>query len=193
MSQTTWTSFGPDPPLSTLDVTAQQCLAPNGASAACDAYIGSAAAGNGFCSLPTYKTTTYCACVNNAIPCPQNAMASCANAAYSYKLWQWTQTPSGGGLSHNATCATSPICVNLVEVGGNQNVVSGITQQCGTITNITNVLKTNPALAVLTFLLFITLIVVMSLHADSDGGKRSTPPPPPPGMFDGPAAAGFPF
>jgi hypothetical protein len=192
MSQTRWTTFGPDPPLSSLGVTAQQCLTPGASSAACDKYIGSADSKNGFCALDNYKTTTYCACVNNASPCPQFSMASCANAAYAYKPHWWYEPPTPGAPTPDTKCSTAPICVNLVEVGGGQNVVSGITQQCGTIKNISNVLKTNPTLAVLTFLLFITLIVVMSLHADS-GGKRSTPPPPPPGLFGGPAAADFPF
>jgi len=196
MSQTRWTSFGPDPPPASLPAAARACLTPVASTPACDEYIGSADSGQGFCADPLYKTTTYCACVNNAISCPQFSMASCANAAYAYKpSWWYAGTgPGGAGPTPNATCATSPICVNLVEVGGDQNVVTGITQQCGTITNVTNVLKTNPTLATLAFLLFVILIIVMSLPADS--GRSQVPPPPPPdvfgdlaGAYGGPAGA----
>ena len=177
MSQTRWTAFGPDPPISTLPTLAQQCLSPGGDSDACDRYIGSADSGQGFCSLDAYKTTTYCACVNNAIACPQFSMAACANAAFAYKpAWWYAGTgPGGASPSPNTTCATSPICVNLVEIGGEHNVVSNVAQQCGAITSLTNTLKANPILAVLAFLLFVALIVVMSLHVDPEGSGSPSP------------------
>jgi hypothetical protein len=110
-------------------------------------------------------------------------MASCANAAYAYKPYWWYQPPAPGAPTPNAACSAAPICVNLVEVGGEQNVVSGVTQQCGTITNITNVLKANPALAALTLLLFVALAVVMAIRADP--ARLVMPPPPPSDIFDG--------
>jgi hypothetical protein len=184
-SRTRWTSFGPDPPPSALPAQAQQCLTPVISSAACDSYIGSADSGQGFCSQDAYKTTTYCACVNNATACPQFSMASCANAAFAYKPSWWYQGtgPTRNGPTPNETCSKSPICVNLVEVGGGENVVSGITQQCGTITNITNVMKTNPSLAALTIILVVALVIIMSMHADPGEGSTA-PPQPPPGLFD---------
>lgn len=182
MPQTRWATFGPDPSPSSLPESFLQCLYPASPSATCDNLIGDADSGHGFCSLPEYRTTTYCACVNNSAPCPQISMASCANAAFSYKpaAWYTPTGPNGSGPSKNADCATSPICINLVEVGGDQNVVSGITQQCGTITNVTNVLKTNPFLAVLTFLLVIVLIIVMTSHTESAEGSLPLPDMPPP-------------
>ena len=190
-AQTTWTSFGPDPPPSTLPAPAQACLIPVSSSPACDAFIGSAAQGSGFCALDEYKQTTYCACVNNAVACPQYAMASCANAAFAYRPAAWYAKTGAGhdSPSENDSCKSAPICVNLVEIGGEQNLVSGITQQCGTITNITNILKTNPTLAILAAVLLIMLIVVMSIHTDAD----SKLPPMVPFNGELPAPSNTPF
>jgi hypothetical protein len=193
MSQNTWTAFGPDAPLSALPLAFRACLPPNSSTEQCDELIGSAQDGQGFCADPNYRQMTYCACVNNSVACPEYAMASCANSAYSYKPWAWYQPGPDGAPSKDQNCASAPICVNLMEVGGSQNVVSDITQQCGTITNITNVLKTNPKLAALTFLLFIILVVVMSMRtADSDDKSLKDLPPPPSSLF-GDAAAPPPF
>lgn len=164
--RTTWTKFGPDMLPSQLPPLMQGCLPPNAPSRSCDTAMGNAQSGTGFCASPSFEKTTYCACVNNAVTCPQNSMAACASALYSYKPWIWNQAI--GGESRNETCAKTPICVNLVEVGGSQNLVSGITQQCGTIQNITNVLKTNPTLAILLFILFIAFIVVLSITPTDD-------------------------
>lgn len=164
--KTTWTKFGPDPAFTSLPEIMQGCLPPSQPSQACDVIMGDAQTGTGFCASPAYEQTTYCACVNNAVACPQNSMAACANALYSYKPWAWNQAV--GGESKNETCAKAPICVNLVEVGGSQNIVSGITQQCGTIQNITNILKTDPTLAVLLFVLIIAFIIVLSISPTDD-------------------------
>jgi hypothetical protein len=169
--RTTWSKFGPDPPITSLGSSVQNCLPPNKATAACDAVIGSAQTGNGFCANPQYAQTTYCSCVNSAVACPNFALAACANTEYSYKPWYWNQPSTTGGPSRNQYCAKAPVCVNLVEVGGSQNIVSGITQQCGTIKDITNIIKTDPTMAVLIFILFIALIIVATLHTDDD------PPP----------------
>ncbi len=176
-SQTTFTQFGPDPPLSQLPQAFQTCLPPNAPSANCDNVVGSLATGQGYCSQPQYDQTTYCACVNNAIPCPMVAAAACANSAFAY-VPTAMQAPNGQAYQR---CKGQPICVNIVEIGGSQNIVSGITQQCGIITNIQNIVSANPTLAILAFLLFITLIVLMSIR--TGGTPRATPPPPPPGTF----------
>jgi hypothetical protein len=187
---TTWTSFGPDPAISDLSEEVQACLQqPAGSeSNSCDGIIGSASTGRGFCADEKYKQTTYCACVNNAISCPQVAMASCANAAFAYKPSVWYQRTGTNGPTPNETCSKSTICVNLIEVGGSHNIVTGANQQCGTFKTFVNVLKVNPQLAAITFMLFITLIAIMSLQADSDGDNGTKkrllmPPRPPSGMF----------
>ena len=174
--QTTFTQFGPDPPLAGLSFAG--CLPPNPPSVACDNLMGSAQHGSGICADSSYAKTTYCACINNAIPCPMVAAAACANSAFAYL--PTNQLPPNG--TEFLACKDRQICVNLVEVGGSQNVVSGITQQCGPITNIYNSIKANPTLAILAFLLFILLVVLMSMRT-GDTGKRSTPPPPPAGLF----------
>jgi hypothetical protein len=155
-------------PLSSLPADFQSCLPPNKPSAACDTIIGNSQAGLGYCGNPEYREMTYCACVNNAVACPNFSMASCANSEYSYKPWSWDQPGTTGGASKNELCAKAPICVNLVEVGGSQNVVSGITQQCGVIQNVTNIVKENPTMAILLFILIIALIIVSTMHVDPD-------------------------
>ena len=181
MGDTRWVSFGPDMPLAELPEAMRNCLT-NQATQECDNIIGNADQGQGYCSDPLYKRTTYCACVNNKIGCAQYAMASCANSAYAYKPWNWYR-PTPGGKSYDSECSTKPICVNIVEVEGGQNIMPNVNQQCGTITNITNVLSTNPTLAALSFILFLAFIYVMSIRTDSPSGSKRQPPPPPDDMF----------
>jgi hypothetical protein len=202
-AQTTFTQFGPDPPFASLPEAFQKCLPPNAQTVTTDGVIGSLASGQGYCSQTTpdprypgsapYAQSTYCACVNNAIPCPMVAAAACANSAFAYLPTRMTP-PSGSAY---AVCKDRPICINIVEVGGNQNIVSGITQQCGVIQNIQNVIQTSPTLAALAFLLFITLVVLLSMRTGT-GGRRATPPPPlglglPGGFGDMPGPPGFPL
>ena len=182
--------FGPDAPLSNLPVEFRACLPPNTLSpaqqASCDTAVGSMASGIGYCSEAPYNTMTYCACVNNAIPCPMIAAAACVNSAFSYRP---SDMLAPNGQSY-LDCKGTPICVNIVEVGGSQNVVSGITQECGVIQNITNVISTNPPLAVLAIILFIMLVILLSMRSEDGGGGsgrggrgRPLPPPPPPNIF----------
>ena len=165
---TTWTTFGPDLPPSALPLDLQACLPPNQPTEACDALVGSAALGYGYCAEPAYQRMTYCACVNNAVGCPEYAMASCANSAFSYRPWAWYQPGPAGQPSRDQMCEKAPICVDLVEVGGSQNVVSDITQQCGAVTNLSKRLGGNPALVVLALVLLITLVAVLSARVDAD-------------------------
>ncbi len=181
---TTFVQFGPDPPIDSLPAAFQACLPPNAPSSSCDAIIGSLQEGTGFCSDSHYAQTTFCSCVNNAIPCPMLAAAACANSAFSYVTSR--QTPPDGEAY--VTCKGQPICVNIVEVGGNQNVVSGITQECGTITNIENTVSANPTLAAITFIICIILIILATARTDSG---RELPLPPPPGIIRGPAPPGY--
>ena len=179
-----FTRFGPDPPLDSLvgaDAPFKVCLGDNLSPETrryCDEIVGRWG-GTGYCADSKFAQTTYCACVNNLIPCPMFAAAACANAAFSYR----TSRMQEGGVAYKE-CKGQPICVNIVEIGGSQNVVSGITQQCGVIQNIQNVYNTNPKLAVLTFILFIALVILMSMKADGASSSSAKRPPPPSGMFD---------
>lgn len=173
---TEYTQFGPDTPISELPANLRACLPPNAPSGKCDATIGSLESGQGYCSQSPYDKMTYCSCVNNAIPCPMVAAAACANSAFAYSTTEM-QAPDGQAY---AACKGQPICVNIVEVGGSQNVVTGITQQCGVIQNVQNIISASPTLAAVAFILVIMLIVMMAMRVEDDG---RFPPPPPPGIF----------
>jgi hypothetical protein len=143
--QNTYTQFGPDVPIEALNTDFSKCLPPNILTAKeqadCDKIVGSKASGSGFCSATNfgYDRMTYCACVNSAIPCPMLASAACANSANAYMPSK--MLPTGAAF---AECKDARICVNIVEVGGSQNIVSGITQECGAIQNVENIINTNP-------------------------------------------------
>lgn len=166
--QITFTQFGPDPPLDALPKKFRACVEKPG-TAACDALVGSAASGQGYCSRPAYAQTTYCACVNNAIPCAGIAAAACVNSEFAY-LPTAMRAPDG---QKYLECMATPICVNVFEVGGNQNVVQNIKQECGPITNITNIINTNPVLAVLVFVLVVALVVLMRTHVEDDAAAAA--------------------
>lgn len=189
---TTYTEFGPDMPLSELPPAFAACLPPAASSSACDQTIGSSSSGLGYCSCDcsggtcppmcggqSYAQMTYCACVNNGAPCPQLSSAPCANSAFAYRPWAWSNA-AGGGPTYNEECGDSQICVNILEVGGDQNVVSGLTQQCGTFETIQIIVGTNPALAAIALLL--VLVIVGLLLARTDRPAARMPPPPPPGL-----------
>jgi hypothetical protein len=180
MAATSWNKFGPDDPLISLPLNVQNCLSPNLPTADCDKIIGNAAAGASsgqFCAQDKYKTMTYCACVNNSIgKCPQ-FMAACGNSAFSYKPSFWFEADGKTPIDHNG-CNEAPFCANIIDISGDKNIISGITQQCGNITYIQSAIKSNPVLAFLVFALLIFMIIVMM------NGTTPTEPPiiPPPGL-----------
>jgi hypothetical protein len=169
----TFAQFGPDPPLSTLPSDFLACLT-TPASLDCDNIVGKAGSGNGYCAQGAYQQTTYCACVNNVIPCPMVAAAACANSAFAYTPTKMTP-PNGEAY---LACKGQPICINLVAVGGNQNVVSGITQECGTIEKITDTIAASPSLAAIAFVLLVMLVILLSVRPEDAGpGGPGAPPP----------------
>lgn len=172
---TTLTSFGPDTPLDALPLSFRRCLPPNvltpAQQSACDAIVGSITAGTGYCSVAPFTGMTYCGCVNNSIPCPMIAATACANSASAF---QPTAMRAPDGQAYLA-CKGRPVCVNLVEVGGSQNVVKGVTQQCGDIQNFRTFILANPALLILVILLVIMLAVLSGLGSSVSAAK--TPPP----------------
>lgn len=188
---TTYTEFGPDVPPAELPPDFLECLPPAAPSTACDLTVGSLASGLGYCgqvdpasgeaiTSPVYAQMTYCACVNNAAPCPEYTSAVCANSAFAYRPHAWYASPSQGE-SYDANCQNTPICVNLVEVGGDQNVVSGLTQQCGTFETLQLVIGANPALALVAF--FLILVIAGLLLARTERPRGKLPPPPTPGLL----------
>lgn len=167
-TQTRFYQFGPDPAFSTLPAAFQACI--NAPSASCDSAVGSADAHSGFCSGP-YAQSTYCACVNNVIPCPMKAAAACANAEFAY-----LPTAMMPGGRENAECASAQICVNSIEVGGSQNVVWDATQECGNTQVLNHFLTSNPTYSVLVFVLLLAMLVVAILPAPRPRAGRAAPP-----------------
>ena len=163
------TQFGPDGTLASLPADFRACIAASygGASGgtspetwmACDQIVGSDLSQQGYCAQPAYRSQTYCACVNSPIisGCPTVVFAPCANSAFSYKPYT-LQPPNGTAYQ---TCKGQNICVNQVLVGGSQNVVKDIKQQCGYIQNITNALSVNPQLAAVAVFLIVLLVTLM--------------------------------
>ena len=191
MMATTFAKFGPDPPFSTLPQDFQDCITASRTTTpidGCDTTVGGAISGQttGYCmvqpagSLETdYSQTTFCACVNNAISCPEFSVASCADAENAY-----IPTEMALGGSDYTKCKGQPICVNLVDIGGSSNLASNITQECGVITNIYNTITASPALAAIVFVLVLALIILMMSRTDEDYDQFDDDiPPPPPGIF----------
>lgn len=176
MSDTGLYKFGPDPDKSTLPLDVQACLTT--ASEACDTIMGRSGS-DGFCNQEDYMHTTYCACVNagDGYPCPMRTFAQCANNGSAYKPWWYYNKKQPDGTTKDQQCEKEPICINLVVVGGNNNVTKGITQQCGTIENITNAMRANPALAALAFILFILFIYTISASSTSKPRPAALSPP----------------
>jgi len=104
--------------------------------------------------------------------------SQCANNGNAYKPYWYYKKLTADGTTKEQQCEKEPICINLVVVGGNNNVTKGITQQCGTIENITNAMIANPALAALAFILFILFIYTISASSTSKPSPAAPPPPP---------------
>jgi hypothetical protein len=144
-------------PIADLPADFRQCiLDPTGVG--CDEIVGSRTAGYGYCSSTSYATQPYCACVNNLIPCPMVAASACANNTVAYR--PRTMRPGGPAFE---TCKTQPICVNAAQVGGQQNIVSGLVQQCGTIQNVQSLVQgASPGMWALLLILVILVVQVVS-------------------------------
>jgi hypothetical protein len=171
------TQFGPDAPLTQLPADFRACLAPYNTLTpaqleACDVVVGNDASGNGYCAQEPYRTMTYCACVNSPITCPTVASVQCTRSQLAYA--PTSMLPPAG--RQYLACKGQNICVNQVLVGGSQNVVQGITQQCGVIQNINNMLSVSPPLAILAFVLIIVLIAVLVAPTDAAGAESTAEP-----------------
>ena len=146
-----------DPQSGTLPPEFLLCIE-NGPSNHCDTIVGSVGTNSGYCSLPEFKDTTYCSCVNSNIACPSISVAKCANAIHSYKNMNMV-----AGSPEYEYCSTHPICVNSVQAGGEHNLVSDVKQVCGSVKNVTNVVQANPSLIFLIVLLFISVIILLAM------------------------------
>lgn len=177
------TSFGPDIPVASLprdirqcttgeSASVYQCATGNASTECCDEIMGSLSSSQGWCADPLNAAQTYCACTN-APALGANAacfFSPCANNAFAY------QTRAQRDTASHCPPGTV-ICSQILEIGGKDNVVSNITMQCGIITNVSNIIKASPYLAVLLFVLILTLVMVIAMRPD-DAGMRAPPLPP---------------
>lgn len=149
-------------PIADLPADLRQCIQnPDGPG--CDEIIGSRASGYGYCSGSAFMQQPYCACVNNLIPCPMVAASACANNAVAYR----PRNMRVGGSAYE-TCKTQPICVNAAQVGGQQNIVSGLVQQCGTIQNVESLVQgASPAMWALFLIMIILIVQIVSQFGSS--------------------------
>ena len=164
--RTTFVAFGPDLPLTNrIDPKVLNCINNKQPSAQCDNLIGSKAMGSGFCSKSPWDRMTYCACVNSAFPCPHITTTTCSNSNHAYMP---TQLAENG--SEYKTCMNHKICVNISNIEGNGDVISDLVQDCGPVTNVTNVLASTPIIGVL--LIFIVLLLVSILVSSIHTRKK---------------------
>ena len=167
----TITSFGPDAPLSSLPAKIKACVTGNASTADCDDIMTAACAEGS-----PYEAQTYCACMNAPTPAAACFFAPCTNNAFAYVIQKQRDMVEN---KNGQTCpANAIICNQILEVGGSDNVVSGNTMQCGIITNVQNIIKASPYLAVLLIVLVLLLVMVIAMKPDDAGGSKSEPLPP---------------
>jgi hypothetical protein len=156
---TTYSVFAPnsttagDPSAVPAAIAAANCLS-GGSSAACDALVGGIAMGTGACAGLPLASTALCACVNNALPCPQFTAPACANNAGAYQTVE--QADAGGA------CANLPLCINLVASGGVDPVISNINQVCGVSSSAINWIETHRGLAAALVFIFVILLALLA-------------------------------
>ena len=67
---------------------------------------------------------------------------------------------------------TSPdckaVCMNVIDITGNNNILSKDTQTCGPGQTVNNLFKTDPILFVLVFILIIVVTMLLFVRVDDD-------------------------
>lgn len=182
---TTFATFKSGAAFSTLQKNIADCLDAENPTADCDAVIGSAAAGAGFCADPANAATSYCACVNSAYPCPHTAAAACANNPRAYKPTSMVG-PSG---KEYLTCVGRAICLNSITNSGVDGRLDDVTQECdGTVA--VDYLKTHPLVVVVAILLLVLIALGIAAGLVSDDPDEPDTPATPaaPAAPDTPAA-----
>ena len=156
---TTYSVFAPnsttagDPTAVPPAILSADCLS-GGSSAACDALVGGIAMGTGECADAPLASTALCACVNNALPCPQFTAPACANNAGAYQTVE--QADAAGA------CAKIPLCINLVASGGVDPVISNINQVCGVTSSVVNWVETHRVLAAVLIFVFVIVLALLA-------------------------------
>ena len=198
-----FSTVGPDAPESTIEgkypgfsscmiggadcapIGTKTCLPSGSRFESCDDLIGSWSSASGVCGDPAYWQNTYCACVNNFEPCPMFKDPVCGNSSTAYQPSSWVMTQGTGTgtvlipAGQAALCKDTPICVNLVQVGGASNVLPGTIQQCGSFTPITNTYSANTFLVIMVFILVVVLVWLLNQpveEASRSGGSGAGRP-----------------
>lgn len=151
--------FGPDPATVPPDFLACLQGAP---TSACDGVVGSVFSGAGYCAVDPYKTSTYCACVNSALPCPAVTSTVCTSSPHAYHA-----TSMVAGAVEFENCLVTPICLNVVAVGGTQNVVEA-SQSCGPGETLANAARARPAYAAAFVVLLVALLLAVATRPERD-------------------------
>lgn len=147
--------FGPDTAATPLPADFQACIQ-NPPTPACDATVGSVFTGSGYCSEDLYKQTTYCSCVNSALPCPAVTSTVCTSSPGAYHA-----TSMVAGSTEFENCLATPVCLNVLSVGGSQNVVEA-SQSCGVGDAVANAVRSRPGYAAAFVLVLVALLVAVA-------------------------------
>jgi len=132
---------------------------------ACDHLVGSIWQG-GMCNYPAYMQTNLCSCVNVNVPgiFPFCAFSPCQNGGGYVPSSQYS-------VYSSKSCPSTISCTQLIEMGGENNVASNLTQSMncgGTVVN--PVIPRQTIMMVLIFVVIVT-IVYMMLSNDDDGDE----------------------
>lgn len=139
-----------------------------------DAIVGSIRAGSGYCALDAYKRELYCACVNAPVPNPECIFTSCANYSNAYKTFAMNQALQNS----QQNCPSYVSCNQILNMGGESNVASGIDQSfnCNsTIESFFSFFKTHPLEGVAGGVLCIAIILLF-LSFNNDMSEAAPPP-----------------
>lgn len=97
-----------------------------------DLNVGSVRMGSGYCADPKYRQQLYCACVNAPVTFPECVFSPCANASGITGAYK---PIAAQAVLQNASARCPKIinCTQILQMGGSQNVASGVGQamNCG--------------------------------------------------------------
>ena len=146
-----------------------------------DNNMGSALTGFGYCADPIYRQQVYCACVNAPIAYPECVFGPCAN--YNGQTGAYKTTNMQKALTNaNKNCPPAVNCTQVFQMGGSDNIASGVpqTMSCGGVVNnmITNI-QAHPffSIVVLVLILSVVMLVSGSGKSSSKGPSKTLPPP----------------
>jgi len=84
----------------------------------------------------------------------------CANLLYAY------HSSAIQDAENSADCKA--VCINVIDITGNNNILSKNTQTCGPGQTTVNLFKSNPLMFVLVFILIIVTTMLLFVRVDDD-------------------------